>query len=344
MRRRQLSLGGLAALLAWAPLLAWSGCEALIDGKLGVVHCDDEGVIGPPACPDGLECKVGLCTPVDLGVACKSDSGCAANDFCLDLGLVSDRSGKQCSRNCCTSSDCGPSPDFVCSTPPGGVGGFCRLHLEVGRGPTGTAKAFTSCQEDTACRSGRCQEGVCVDTCCSDTSCNGVLGACQFGQPLADDVPSFWCSAPRPDKKPRYSFCQVDGDCASNLCIPIGGERHCSSPCCSSAECGTQGACAPVPVTAGSPVGVPGGDTLVRACTLAKVGPGEVGSICKGDDDCASGFCLPDGDPAAASSPGGGPGRCSDSCCSDEDCGDPSSFGCRPSKISGSWALRCEPK
>ena len=322
----------LPALLAWA-----AGCEVLVDGKLGDIHCTQEGVIGPPACPSGAACHDGSCIPVELGADCQADADCPAGDFCLEPGTYGGTGARHCSRTCCTSADCDPDPLFVCWSSPHGAGAFCRNAADVGRTSVGAHRALAACDADADCRSGLCRAGSCADTCCSDTSCADEGGACLFGPEPGDQTDGaqgFWCSPPRVLRKQRYAVCTDDDDCASGLCVRFapGNELRCSVPCCASAECelfpekGTPVACAPVLV----------GTTSIRACSLLVTGQaaGEVGSLCAGDGDCRSGFC----------DALGGSSRCSDACCSDESCGDPSSFTCRPVGKAASWALRCEPK
>jgi hypothetical protein len=324
---------------AWAralPALAiWAvGCEALVDGKLGDVHCAQEGVVGPPACPVGLVCKEKLCVPTMLGTPCAADADCSAGDFCLEPAALGGEGSRRCSRACCTSSDCDPDALFMCWSAPHGAGSFCRSAPEIGRAEGGDRRALAACAHGAECRSGLCHDGRCADTCCSDTSCVAEGGACRFGAAPDHEVEGFWCNAPPVEKKPRYATCEADADCASGLCVRFtaGGEQRCSAPCCASSECelspenGTPVACAPVLV----------GTTWVRACSLLVSGraDGEVGSPCAADGDCRSGACD-DRD---------GAGRCTDACCSDASCGDPSSFACRPVGKRASWALRCEPK
>lgn len=321
----------LPALVAWA-----TGCEVLVDGKLGDVRCAQEGMVGPPACPVGLACKNARCVPDALGASCLHDADCAAGDFCLAPAASGGAGARRCSRACCTSSDCDPDALFVCWSAPHGAGSFCRSALEVDRAEGGPRKPRDPCLLDVDCRSGRCHEGRCADTCCSDTGCGAEGGVCRFG-PGPDPGPGtegFWCSASPLDKKPRYAGCAADAECASGLCVRFapGDEKRCSVPCCASAECestplkATPVACAPVLV----------GTTWVRACSLLVSGKAnaEVGGPCVADGDCRSGFC----------DDRRGEKRCSDACCSDASCGDPSSFTCRPVGKRASWALRCEPK
>jgi hypothetical protein len=315
----------LPALILWA-----FGCQVLIDGDLGTVHCEADGTVGPPACPVGSECKEGLCVPSSLGTACSSDEDCAPGDFCFDPEPFCVDDGNHCSRTCCASTDCDPHDRFVCWTPEQGGGAFCRDASNIGREIGGSARARETCGENGECRSGLCTDGRCLDGCCSDAGCNG--GKCRFGRPLADQAPGFWCGAASNSGKGRYEPCVEDAECASGLCLAMGSTRRCSVPCCTSSACeAIPGEDVPVACSA-----VAHGGTLVRACAvlLQESGEAETGSACALDTDCRSGICLTKR----------GVSRCTDACCSDGSCGDPSSFGCKPAFFSMRWALRCEPK
>jgi hypothetical protein len=45
-------------------LLLLTGCTVVTPEYYAVVHCEEEGRYGPPACYDGQECIGGLCAPV----------------------------------------------------------------------------------------------------------------------------------------------------------------------------------------------------------------------------------------------------------------------------------------
>ena len=327
---------GLAALLAWT-----AGCEVLIDGKLHVVHCSDEGAIGPPACPQDHLCKAGTCVDVaalavQLGAACLDHLSCGPEGICLDPAIFGD-DGATCSRPCCTSSDCDPQRRFVCASPPGGGGRFCREAALLGVTSGGPFPAGSTCTHDEDCRSGRCDlaGSVCLDTCCSDTSCAAGLGSCHFGELVIGEAPTFACTSKVTGKAPRYAPCSEDDDCASGLCVAFpGGEGRCSSPCCSSASCETielDGETRSVTCA-----DVKRGDAIVRACAgvLPDTPALPIGAPCSEDGECRGGRC----------SSAGSQKLCSDSCCSDTDCGDPATFRCLPGPADASWALRCEHK
>ncbi|MFT3773230.1 MAG: hypothetical protein QM820_48240 [Minicystis sp.] len=326
--RGQRTIPAARAVIAIA--LFGAGCEVLIDGKIEDVHCQDEGAVGPPACPVGFACTGGRCIPTELGGSCRSNADCGHGDFCLDPTAFGGDGAPRCSRTCCSSSDCDPDPRFVCWNAPAGAGSFCRAASEIDRAKGGSGKPGASCDRGADCRSGRCSDGLCADTCCTDTACAAHDEVCRFGPGPQHEPEGFWCAAPMP-RKPRYATCASHDECASGLCIPIAPDltRRCSVPCCDSSSCevapgkGTPVACAPVLVDG----------VWLRACSalVAGVATGAVGSACSSDGDCRSGDC----DDTQ---------RCSDACCSDQSCGDPSSFVCRPMGEPASWALRCTAK
>jgi hypothetical protein len=311
------------ALLVWA-----SGCELLVDGKIAEIHCQEEGAVGPPACPEGSACTAGVCAASTLRAPCAEQADCAAGDLCLDPATWGGSGAKRCTRACCTSTDCDPDRGSVCVPAPTGAGNFCLPAAAHDRLHIGAGGAGATCAADPDCRSGRCVKERCADTCCSDTSCAAGEQICALGSG-PDDLPGFWCApAPPSGKAGRYVPCKEDIDCASGLCIPIDGTWRCSEPCCGSAACESMAegqkplACAPVQVGSG----------WLRACSAVVYGPatGEVGSPCASDGECRSGDCQEK--------------RCVDVCCTDASCGDPSGFVCRPVTREASWALRCEPR
>jgi hypothetical protein len=78
----------LARWAAVASLLA--ACQALVGSELETVRCQEEGAVGPPACPEGQACQQGRCRAcaneetcddqVDNDCDGEVDDGCAAAD------------------------------------------------------------------------------------------------------------------------------------------------------------------------------------------------------------------------------------------------------------------------
>jgi hypothetical protein len=46
---------------AFVASLALVGCSLLVGGEPVPLRCSQEGLVGPPACDDGLECRAGIC-------------------------------------------------------------------------------------------------------------------------------------------------------------------------------------------------------------------------------------------------------------------------------------------
>jgi hypothetical protein len=326
MRRRGRLGRALPALILWIA----AGCETLVDGQLGVVTCQQQGAIGPPACPEGRACRSGQCVPDVLGAACVTGADCAYDEFCLDPARLGGAGPQRCVRTCCTSPDCDPDPSAVCWVPPDGGSAFCRPAVEVGRGPPGSLGPLATCTTSTECRSGRCADHVCADTCCTDSPCAASNGTCRAGGPPLGDAEGFWCSLRSGASSPRYAVCTTDADCASGLCLDFGQKNPlCSSPCCSSDDCEDLDG---MPVRCVMLTGVHAGE---RACLTQGAGSAAVGDSCDPTvmpSPCRGGMCLSlDGRT-----------QCTDLCCSDASCGGGSV--CRPAIVDGAWALRCAPK
>ncbi|MGK4004329.1 hypothetical protein WMF31_16970 [Sorangium sp. So ce1036] len=327
------------------------GCEALVDGELGSVRCadKDEGLLGPPSCPEGAVCEGGTCVAKRaLGAPCVEDGDCRPLDFCLDLSQldgegqsVTQPDGERqsvCARPCCSSSDCDPRRDAVCWVPPGGGAGVCRVGRDVHRPEVGTRLAGEACSSPGDCRSGHCSDGVCVDSCCSDTHCAATGMTCQLTTGLISAGSAWACQPPGQGMKGPLEECDVHGDCASGICADLGdlGFR-CTIPCCSSEMCPSVRVGDTV-YNVGCALLEAGDGATVRACAALRTGGGfaSVGVPCGGDDECRSGMCVGGADDGERS--------CSDVCCSDASCGDASRFGCRPYATGPSLALRCAPK
>jgi hypothetical protein len=331
-------LRGLPALVALGV-----GCGVLVDGSLDSVHCSAEGVVGPPACPEGAQCRDGACVDVgtatpELGAPCDSDRDCGALDFCLDPALFGGDGPSICARPCCSSSDCEPRSDALCWIPDEGGGGFCRLGRDVGRPEVGALPAGARCVASGDCRSGLCIDDACADACCSDTNCAGAEASCQLTTGVVASGAAWACQPVDPDKAGYFEPCREDDDCASGLCAmfeDVG--RRCTIPCCGSDMC-PNAIVDDERVNVGCTEWTAGDGSMVRACTALRreSGISAVGVPCSQDRECMGGMCIP--------SPGQAEGLCSDVCCTEASCGDVALFGCRPYPTGSSWALRCAPK
>jgi len=313
-------------------IFAGGACSVIVPGTLGPIDCLDEGAVGPPACPPGETCKQGMCVPAadDLGRKCVDVTDCSEGSLCVDPVLFGGTGDKRCTHPCCSSFDCDPRADFVCAAYPSGGGLFCRSAEELGRAGTGELPAGQSCKDGFECRSGLCETGACHDVCCTDTNCSASEQAC-----VVDPAGGFACGAPSAVGLAYFDPCMTGADCASGLCVDVGGVTRCVTSCCSSSDCAP--ALDPMGMLASVGcrwVGV--GGVAVATCStfLPPGGTGLVGSTCVAPADCQSGLCEQLGDVVL----------CTDTCCSDESCGDPALFGCVPAELGGLVGLRCEPR
>ncbi|MEZ4374112.1 MAG: hypothetical protein R3B07_25045 [Polyangiaceae bacterium] len=301
-----------------------AACSLALPGELDRIECKSEGVVGPPVCDPGQVCLEGVCTacatsercgngldddcngtpddgcgdsgPGGWGESCAGDPDCSAGFLCAD---------SRCTRTCCRSEDCGPG--WVC-----GSAGLCQQAGLLNRS-VGVLRAGELCSGPTDCRSGLCESGRCIDTCCAHSDCGGGL-TCSIN-------PSG--NVCRPGTGLTYgSTCSDNDQCAANLCRSVAtGVKLCSSPCCSSYDCGSFNVAGlRVDMACGYPNGVG------AACISGSYGNGAVGTACTGGGDCRSGICSPDG-------------ACSDACCSDADCPSPG-FHCRADEMGRGFCVR----
>jgi hypothetical protein len=211
--------------------------------------------------------------------------------------------------------------DLVCA--PLGPGKLCVPADALGRGDLGGRSAGEPCERASDCRSGECSptHRACVDTCCSDAECAPFGGACRAG-------PAGWACEPAAGPKITYPLaCKVDEECTSGLCLEWNdGVQRCSTPCCSSVECGQTKVvdglrnilCVPVRH----------GTTMVLACAASAPDGAErpIGEPCANDGECRGGRCVD-----APPSPDAPSSKiCADVCCTDASCGAPHLFTCAP--------------
>lgn len=340
-RARHAAVRAAAAAIALSfAALAAASCELLVDGEIESIRCDEEGFVGPPACPEGSACVKGSCVRAQgIGAPCSTDADCRAPDLCVSPEAWGGEGASLCTRPCCSSSDCdepgGPS-NAVCWIPPQGGRGFCRPAPAVDRSVPGPRSAGEPCMSGASCRSGLCEAGTCRDACCSDSGCAVAGASCRLGvTALAPQGPSWSCAATPSGNAPALAPCNEDGDCASGLCVAVLGQPICAMPCCSSGSCGAITVEGTAYLLACGEV--ERGATRVWACTkpLPETARGVVGVECALDEACRGGRCI-----EAPNAPG--KHVCSDACCNDASCGDPL-FACRPLPVGpqGAWDLRC---
>lgn len=331
--RRRTAAGGRSAAL-WLACAALGGCSLFVPGEPTNIHCQDEGAVGPPACPSGTFCLEGLCAsgPPALGAPCSSDGVCAPGDLCFDLGAVDLLPREICSRPCCSSADCGAGTDLVCAAI--GPGNLCVPASLWDRASPRSGAAFAGepCDTGSDCRSGACgADGACSDTCCSGAECGVFESTCR------DEGNGWTCGTAAPGARPYLEPCTAHAECDSGLCVAWpDGPTRCSRPCCSSDECGMMkegpglASILCVPVHQGS--------TRLHACAAFATGPADraLGEPCDDPGQCRGGRCV---ETAA------GDRVCSDVCCTDASCGAPHLFACAPVDPSGEELdLSCVPR
>jgi hypothetical protein len=80
-----------ARLPRWAAIASLLvACHTLVSSELETVRCQEEGAVGPPACPEGQGCQQGRCRVCGSKETCNDqvdndcdgevDEGCAAPD------------------------------------------------------------------------------------------------------------------------------------------------------------------------------------------------------------------------------------------------------------------------
>jgi hypothetical protein len=87
----------------------------------------------------------------------------------LGFGITQD----VCTKQCCSSSDCGSDTTFTCRTEQIGSGGpsVNVCYQDPFGSPAGSKPGGSSCGGDGDCRSGHCSSGRCDDFCCKDSDC-----------------------------------------------------------------------------------------------------------------------------------------------------------------------------
>lgn len=207
-----------------APLDAETPQDAALDGGID----EDAGDAGPLLCttdrhcPSGMVCEGGQCEN-----ACFTDS-------CLGNLMCDSRTG-HCfnpGANCQDSADCG-------SGPPVGrcIGGSCQYGCGV--------DSVAGCVEDRVCGS----EGFCevAPTCNATPDCGRPDFVCSAGACVRR------CDAPGAYPCHGNSTCQAstglcsgnelganciaDANCASGVCLDVGGSTFCSRTCGATADC-----------------------------------------------------------------------------------------------------------
>ncbi len=295
--------------------------DATADSPFGDDDDDDDDDDATPGREAGVDAgKDGAADsstpPADSGIIACVNGACSTGLFCATSAELGGAFPTQCTRTCCTSSDC--AANFLC-VPVGTTGSYC-LPDTVG------------------------SEGTAPETCCNDTSCSASGGVCHFGSGGATGTSSFGCSAAGGTGVQETS-CTGASTCRDGYCgrgFPAGSTTasFCRQRCCTSTQCGTTDAgyyCHDESSLAATG-GTTDGQDYVSVCYEKHETPqflalNNNGSPCGGDGDCKSGLC----DLNATT---GGVNRCMETCCVDTDCA--SGQSCLP-RTTGVPFLRCIP-
>ena len=163
-------LRGLAALASLG-----AGCEVLIDGTLGPVHCTDEGAVGPAGVPRGRRLQGRRLRRAAAGAR-------AGRALRAARGLRSARflpRSRRCSTSRGRASARAPAAAPATAILPGmrSAGSRRRRERPLSHRPGGRPARRGRGALRRALRCARrlpfgiCNDGACVDACCSDTSC-----------------------------------------------------------------------------------------------------------------------------------------------------------------------------
>ncbi len=184
--------------------------------------------VGPTTCAAGnARCRVGLvcgdrrciqCIANPVGATRRIGEACTNTDEC-ETGFCF---GSKCSVLC----NLGPAGDSTCAALiPGGVCGGGTSSLMVAAGDAGPARS--SVLSFGACRRGCQREADCATgDVCSPATNDGL------------DRLDFVCRTPTAGLLPGGAACTSNAQCASSVCINLGGATNvCFRPCMTAADC-----------------------------------------------------------------------------------------------------------
>ena len=264
-------------------------------------------------CDVGETCAAGLCTPVrfvgsdpgtpDAGVpdagggllpygaVCERASACESG---LCLAPTGSSSGR-CTRACAGDGEC-QYPDRCLDVP--GAGRLC------GQASAGLPSGAPCPNGPEACATGLCVDvpggsgPVCTQQCSPLPACPPNLTC----QPVSDGTDT---SVPVCVPGEGGGFgqgCAAAADCATGLCVEVGGGGICTSTC-DTIPCPRGYACTAAQGPAGG---------SFQICAPEGALGGRFGDACTGASTCASGLCLFDARTGGA--------FCTETCLSDADC------------------------
>ena len=198
-----------------------SGLCATLPGT-DFAYCRSACVPGG-ACPDGTACvlyqdaSAGVCMPAahPTGDYCSNNNQCTTA-ICHTTGQGTRQCVESCrdaEPRCPTGYDCADDAAY---------GAVCLPSEGAGGGDTPVGQA---CQQDGECQGGLCLGGVCTARCNVFASdCAAGYGCFSLGDGNSGGCVPVGGAA-------EGDACAADTDCASALCVALGGEAVCVAPC-----------------------------------------------------------------------------------------------------------------
>lgn len=283
-----------------------AGCSLMVPDSIDDLACAANGVVGPPACPDGQFCSNKVCKACHAADRCGDgiDDNCngVIDDGCPTGGSAGDGGTSGSS----TGGSAGTSGGTAGT---GGTGGTVVVPQGLGH----------SCENDSGCATGTClpweqlnetmSGSICTRPCCSSGSCGGASGGAVCHPALSGaGMCVMGSDVGRPDVGvlPTGQPCTSHGDCRSGWCE----NDICNDVCCFDSGCSNAGGvCRKFTYDLG------GVSSRVALVCGEAAGSALFQQPCSGDVDCRWNMCY-QLDAAAAKS-------CAAPCCSSEDCGPP---------------------
>jgi len=289
----------------------WS-CELVVpQANLDDVRCQQEGQVGPPACPEGKTCLGGRCrvgasgtdagADVDASVGGSSGTGGTGGTGAGGwAGAGGTGVGGATGGTGGTDASSGGSAGADGGT--GGVGEDASDAPPVKRPLGELCGSAAECESSVCLPVPNTSEMRCSQDCCSSFSCPaGTVCSSFWGNQLCVNPEAVGLATPEATAGPAGAVCGTGSQCRSGRC---GANGKCVDVCCVNDSCPKGAACR---LTAEfGQAGWYCADYTVG--TQAACGDG-----CSGDSACDSNICHDYG------SLGGGK-KCNGPCCKDADC------------------------
>lgn len=294
--------------VAWLALGAAS-CElAVPQANLDEVRCQQEGQVGPPACPEGKTCLGGVCVASGTGADAGPDADASIEPDGTSTGGTGGSGGSSGSAGVDAAAGSGGAVGGTGGGDGGtggGDGGTGGEPQDAGDEPIVKRPLGELCASAADCESGVCLtvpdkpgEMRCSQYCCSSFNCPaGTVCSTFWGNQLCVD-PSF-VSLSTPGTGPAGSSCGDGTQCRSGRC---GTDGTCKDVCCVNDSCPGGAACA-LTAEFGQQGWYCAGYTAASKTAN--------GDSCSSDGECASNKCYDYG----------AWNQCNGPCCKDSDCG-----------------------